>query len=124
MPALLLRTGGLLSAVTALAVAGPGIAALLGAVAGTVLAVAFAVGALAQELEIIHLDFSRVAVLAVTVRPLAGTEPALHVDLAALVDETFNDVGVAAPGDDVVPFRVLPGFTVAVTVALGSRKAE
>ena len=52
LPALLLRTGGLLSAVTALAVAGPGIAALLDAVARTVLAVAFAVGALAQELEI------------------------------------------------------------------------
>ena len=47
-----------------------------------------------------------------------------NVDLTAFVDELLHEVGVAAPGDDGVPFGVFAGFSVAVTEAFGRGQAE
>ena len=105
-------------------VAGARIAALATLAAVAALAVAFAVGTPAEELKVIHLDFGSVAFLTVAVRPFAGAKFPFHVELGAFLDEFFNDVRVAAPRDDVVPFRVLTGFAVAVAIAFGRGEAE
>ncbi len=106
--------GTLLAGVAALGAALPVISAL--ALRG--------VGTLAQELEVVHLDFGSEALIASLVGPLAGADLAFDEDLTALVDEFFDEVGVATPGDDVVPFRVLAGFAVAVAIAFRGGETE
>ena len=104
-----------------------GVAALVAGALLTLVAALAAlrgVGTLAEELDVVGLDFGSKALVAGLVRPLTGAEFSFDVDLTSLVDELFHEVRIAAPGDDVVPFGVLAGFAVAVAVAFGGGQAE
>ena len=107
---------------TGLAVAGALIAARLGTCIWT--AWLGGVGALAEKLHVVHLDFGGEALVAGLVRPLAGAEFALDINLGAFADEAFGYVGIVAPGDDVMPFSVFAELAVAVAIAFGGGQAE
>ena len=82
------------------------------------------VGALAQELEGIHNYLRGVALVAGLVLPLAGAETALDIHLGAFPDIFFRYVGVVAPGNYVVPFRVFTDIAAAVTVSFRGCQGE
>ena len=85
---------------------------------------AFCVRAFAQELESVHYNFRCVALVSGLVRPLACAKVAFDKDLRAFADEFLHYVGIAAPHDYVVPFRVFAEIAVAVPVAFRCSKGE
>ena len=85
---------------------------------------AFCVRAFAQELESVHYYFRGVALITGLVRPLACAKVAFDKDLRAFADEFLHYVGIAAPHDYVVPFRVFAEIAVAVPVAFRGGKGE
>jgi len=118
---LVCRSGGLLIAALAIALLG-----LLGALLGLAACeggVAF-LGTFAKELDVLHYNLCGIAVLAVIVCVFAGTETAFYIDLGALADKAFDNIGRVSPGNDVVPFGVFPLLAVAVTVTFRGCKGE
>jgi hypothetical protein len=79
---------------------------------------------LAKKLETVNSDLGRVPLVAGLVSPGAGAKLALNVNLRALADEFLRHIRRIPPSDDVVPFRVLAKFSIAVTISLCRGEGE
>ena len=77
-----------------------------------------------EKLDVVNGDLSGVFLHPLGVCVRSGPQASLDEDLGAFPYEFFSDVSGLSPGNDVVPFSVLPLFSVAVPVSFGRGKSE
>ena len=75
---------------------------------------AFTLRPAAEKLDGIRLNLGGVFLHTALVLIAAGAQTAFYINLSSLVDKPLGHIGIGSPGHDVVPFGILPEFTVTV----------